>query len=180
MKTGSKLARLIFALLAILLALGTPAAASTAVETTLTVWPTGSTACESGQIAVRVDNVTDLYAYDVYLEFTPGIINVTNVENGDFLEIGFEVPGPIDNNAGTLSYGLTQMNPQTPKTGSGNLIIVHFTVVQQNQSVNFQINAETDLVHAGDNAEIAYTTVNGTLNTSCLPQHMVFLPLIRR
>lgn len=180
MKTGSKLVRLMFALLAVMLALGSPGAASTAVGTTLTVWPTSSTICESGQIAVRVENVTDLYAYDVYLEFTPEIINVTSVENGGFLEMGFEAPGTIDNTTGTLSYGLTQVNPQTPKTGSGNLIIVHFTVAQKNKSVNFQINAETALVHAGDFAEIAYTIVNGTVSTSCQPQHTVFLPLIRR
>ncbi len=180
MKTGFITARLIIVILVLSLLLGSPQPAVTDTLPILTVWPTHSTACTSGQIAVRVENVSDLYAYDVYLNFTPGIINVTSVENGGFLEVGIEAPGSIDNAAGTLSYGLTQINPQTPKTGSGNLIIVHFTVLQLNQTVNFQIEADTALVHAGDNAAILYTVVNGALGTSCQPQHHIFLPLIRR
>lgn len=180
MKTGFIAARLLIVMFVLSLLLGAPQPAATGSLPIVIVSPTNSTACTSGQIAVRVENVTDLYAYDVYLKFTPGIINVTSVENGGFLEIGLTPPSSIDNFAGTLSFGLSQQNPQTPKSGSGNLILVYFTVLQLDQTVNFQIDAETDLVHAVDIANIEYTIVNGTLSTACQSQHRIFLPLIRR
>jgi hypothetical protein len=180
MKTGFITARLLIVVFVLALMLGSPQPAVTGTLPIVSVWPTYSTACTDGQIAVRVENVSDLYAYDVYQKFTPGVINVTSVENGGFLESGIEAPGIIDNDAGTLSYGLTQINPQTPKTGSGNLIIVHFTVLQLNQTVNFEIEVDTDLVHALDNAAIEYTIVNGVVATTCQPPNRIFLPLIQR
>jgi hypothetical protein len=180
MKTGFRVIRFSLAVLVLSLLLVTTSNASTAGQTILAVSPTISNNCTSGQIAIRVENITDLAAYDVYLNFTPGVITVTDVENGGFLDEGLFAPKVINNPEGKLSFGLVQLGTQTPKTGSGELIIVSFTIVQQDQWVNFQIDADTDLVHAIDNAAIEYTIVNGTLSTSCQPPHSVYLPLIRR
>ena len=126
MKTGFRIIRVSLAMLVLGLLLFATSNASTAGQTILAVSPTFSNNCTSGQIAVRVSDVSELYAYDVYLNFTPGNITVTSVENGGFLENGIELPASINNSEGKISLALTQKNPQLPKSGSGDLIIVHY------------------------------------------------------
>lgn len=83
-------------------------------------------------VAVVVRDVTDLYAFDAQVGFDPSVVQVvdadpalngTQVSLGVFLESGFVIRNQVDNTAGTLQLAMTQLNPSTAKTGTGNLVV---------------------------------------------------------
>ncbi len=97
--------------------------------------------CQSTPISVRVENVTDLTAYHLEIDFTPGDLIVTNVENGGFIPDGeFELTNSYDNDAGTIQFGMAREgSPTQPVDGSGVLINIWVKAVNVSQTVNFTI-----------------------------------------
>jgi hypothetical protein len=182
MRKPERFIQIAVTLLALILAPVPAGAASTTAGTYLAVAPAFSTACSSGQVAIQVQDVADLYAYDLQLSFTPGIIQVTSVENGSFLDSGLTPPtNGFDNTAGTITWGNAQVNPSEPKSGSGSLIVIHFNVLVTGKIVVFTIDpVNTALVKWPEASAIPFTAANGSVYTTCQPPHMVFLPLILR
>ena len=109
--------------------------AAGADEATLSLTlPTTIEGCAEAQIAVRVNNVTDLYGSDIKLKFASDVLEVVDfdpaldgiqVENGGFLQPGYVVRNVADNAVGTIQYALTQVNPTAPASGSGVLFVIH-------------------------------------------------------
>lgn len=84
-------------------------------------------------LAVEVIEIQDLYAFDISLTFDPTVIQVVDadpdldgiqVNYGMFLDPGFVLRNEVDNQAGTIRFALTQLNPSQPKSGSGVLIVI--------------------------------------------------------
>ncbi len=99
--------------------------------TTLLISPDSSTldTCEEIEIAVRVENVTDLTAYHLEITYDPNVIQVISVRNGDFLAEGlYEPTNAIDSSQGLITFGMAQLNsednPLEAKSGSGDLIYI--------------------------------------------------------
>ena len=89
---------------------------------------------------IMVNNVTNLYAFDVIINFDPAILQVLDmnssvdgiqVRQGSFLENGYMILNKVDNTTGTVRFAATQVNPQTPKSGSGVLLEILFTGMAQ-------------------------------------------------
>lgn len=74
------------------------------------------------EVLVWVENVEDLYTMDIHVEFNPDVVEVLRIENGGFLDTGFIIRQEIDSTTGTAWFVMTQLNPSTPKTGSGALL----------------------------------------------------------
>ncbi len=88
---------------------------------------------QTADVTVEVDGVQDLYGADVRLSFDPNILEVVDadpakdgiqVSQGAFLDTGFTIRNQADNAAGTVWFAATQLNPSTPKSGTGALVVV--------------------------------------------------------
>lgn len=90
---------------------------------------------QEADILITVDDVADLYGLDVRLSFDPGVLEAVDldaeregvqVEGGQFPHPDFVVKNEIDNDAGTIWYAVTQLNPREPANGSGTVITIRF------------------------------------------------------
>ena len=88
---------------------------------------------QSVDVAVEVVGVSDLYAIDVLLSYDPQRVEVVDldpelpgvqVQLGSLLEPGFVILNLVDNSLGRLRFVMTQLNPATPKSGTGSLVVV--------------------------------------------------------
>src|SRR5574339_1037747 len=76
-------------------------------------------------VAIRIDNVANLTAFEIHLSFNPAVLEVTGITNGGFIAADFVAQNTFDNAAGTLDYAVAQMN-RAPAQGSGTLLNVSF------------------------------------------------------
>jgi hypothetical protein len=81
------------------------------------------------EIAILVENVTDLWAFDLLVRFNPDYYEVLSVELGSFLESWFSF-SEIDPENGIITYINAQQSPMVPKSGSGELIIITVKALQ--------------------------------------------------
>ncbi len=126
--------------------------------------------CEVIEIAVRVENVTDLTAYHLEIIYDPNVIEVIGVRNGDFLSEGlYEPTNSIDIDQGLITFGMAQKNsdqdPLEPKSGGGDLIYIKVRAKQVDTSVEFSISSNSVLVNWPDAQAIPYDTYSGTVAT---------------
>lgn len=84
-------------------------------------------------VAVEVVNVQNLYGIDILLAFDPQTVEVVDMDPtlddiqvslGTLLEPGFVILNLVDNSLGRLRLVMTQLNPATPKSGTGTLVVV--------------------------------------------------------
>lgn len=105
MLTSSLLPRSLTAALAVMAGLTFGGAASAAPVVTLTPSSGSHTVGDTFSVTLSGTGFTDLYAFQFGLSFTPGVLGVTGVTEGDALSsVGttFFVPGAADNVAGLL------------------------------------------------------------------------------
>lgn len=154
-----------------------------AQTTTLSLSPVTAVAltCTDTTIAVRVENVADLYSYDVWLEFTPGSIEVWEVTNGSFLTYGYyNLPVVVDNSTGSIHITMTQLDPAQPQSGSGDLIYIRLRALQTGASFDVKFdddpNHPTELfTRLGD--PITFSSFDGTYTTAdCEPADLFMDP----
>ncbi len=82
---------------------------------------------ETTELDLWVLDVENLYAFDLRFDYDPLKIQINNLQGGDFLEPGFVLINTIDQNE--AGFAMTQLNPSQPKTGSGVLLKINFTVL---------------------------------------------------
>jgi hypothetical protein len=101
----------------------------------LSIQPPSTSVAAGNTFAVDVNiaNVSDLYAFQLDVGFTPGILSATSVTEGSFLSsVGTTsfLVGTIDNTAGTITFNAdTLIGPIAGVTGSGTLAILDFTAL---------------------------------------------------
>jgi hypothetical protein len=118
--------RLILMVIAMLLAGVAPASAQTG--TVVRVYPAFQQVQPGAEfdLTIQVDDVVNLYAYDLTLSFPPDKVEVMSASAGSFLEGPFLVSSVTWNNeAGTVWAIIAQQNPAEPQSGSGTLVTVH-------------------------------------------------------
>jgi LysM repeat protein len=76
-------------------------------------------------IAIKVDDISNLIAFELHLSFNPNVLEVTGMTNGGFVAADFEAQKTFDNAAGTIDYAVAQMN-RAPAQGSGTLLNIAF------------------------------------------------------
>jgi len=91
---------------------------------------------------VLVENVDNLYGFELHITFDPTLVEGVQVQPGSFLSPDWEIDNTIDNANGIIDYALCQLNPSLPKSGDGILATItwrgkavgtspiHFTYVQ--------------------------------------------------
>jgi hypothetical protein len=83
---------------------------------------------EVADVAIRLENASDVYGIDVRAAFDPAIVEIVDADpatdgvqmfEGAFPQPDFVALNAADNAAGTLRYVVTQVNPTPPATGAG-------------------------------------------------------------
>ena len=151
-------------------------------ETVISVEPSSSTVqtCSNQVIAIQVQDVVDLTGYHLEISYDPDAIQVTDIVNGGFLDDAlenafYEPTNEIDNVNGKIVFGMVQQNDSgftmTPKTGTGDLILITFEAVTWNQTTTITIDPLSSMLVDWPNAfEIPFTVVDGSVSTeSCAP-----------
>jgi hypothetical protein len=95
-----------------------PARADTVPQVSISPASTEVPVCQTRQVSVDIADVSDLYGFDIRVEFNPAIVSVTGITHGPFLNPGFNIR-QINNISGTARYIMTQLSPSLPITGSG-------------------------------------------------------------
>jgi Cohesin domain len=79
---------------------------------------------------LNIAGVSDLYAYQADLDFNPGLLQATSVNEGTFLPSGgttLFLPGTIDNTLGAITNNAdTLLGAVSGVNGSGSLLIATF------------------------------------------------------
>ena len=79
-------------------------------------------------VDILVEDVTDLYGFEFEITFDPAVLEVVDadpdeegvqIEAGDFLSPDWTLDNTVDNDNGTITYALCQMNPSPPQSGDG-------------------------------------------------------------
>jgi len=137
------------------------------------------TTCDVYNINIRVENVEDLTGYHLEILFDPEVIEVIEVENGDFLAPPgeaalFEPSNEIDNENGIILFGMVQQGEGTgdpiPKSGDGVLISIVLKALVPDVTTPIEIDADNSLlVDWPDAFTIDFTTIDGVVNTERCP-----------
>jgi len=80
---------------------------------------------ETFNLAVQVQNISDLTAFEIHLSFNAAVLEVQQVSNGGFVAADFPVQNVYDNNSGTIDFAVAQMNRPAAQ-GSGVLVNITF------------------------------------------------------
>lgn len=76
-------------------------------------------------ILVKVDNATNLSAFEMHLSFDANQLEVTRLINGGFLAADIVAQNTFSNTAGTIDYAISQ-NVRPASQGSGTLLTIVF------------------------------------------------------
>jgi hypothetical protein len=95
------------------------------------------------EVPIEVRGVTDLYGIDLEIEFDPAIVQVEDADPdkpgtqpalGMFLDAGLVLFNDVDNQAGTVRFVMTQVNPAAPKSGDGIVLVLYFVGLQEGET----------------------------------------------
>lgn len=123
--------------------------------------PAAATVGEGATAAVqlRIENVEGLYGLDIRLAFDPTAVQVVDADTaaeglqtrgGDLLKPDFVVRNLADNEAGTVWFALTQLNPSEAVTGSGVVFTVTFRGLAAGKSSPLTITYQKLASRTGD------------------------------
>ncbi len=164
-----------------LLLFALPMAARSQAETIVSVNPLTSNVQpgDSFSVDIWVENVTDLYGFDVTLLFNPAHLQVDSLDLGDFLSSGLGGED-LDNTTGIINYYNTQMSPSVPKSGSGTLFTVNFTALTTEVTTSIDIDDSlTELVEYDTYQLIPFTAQDGSVVIGAgSSKILLYLPLI--
>ena len=179
MKSTHKMINVLVNLVLLVGVLRLPEAVAAQEQTVISIEPVTQTVAPGQQfeVRVRVEDVVDLYAFEIQVKFPPGLMSVISVENGDFLETWSEFKS-VDNSAGLVRLDVTQGEASSPRSGSGTLMVIHFQAKAALGEGDLEI-IESLLASYPDMLPVEHTKESGQVRVRdgiyCARQ---FLPLI--
>lgn len=126
----------------------------------------------TGAVDVTVENVEGLYGADVQLAFDAEhleVVDANEAKDGvqivlqDFLSPDLVMRDGADNDAGTIHFAATQLNPAEAKSGSGPLFSVVFRAKRPGVSSDVTVTSAT--LASRDGQRIPAETVGGRVTT---------------
>ena len=136
------------------------------------------------EVPVEIRDVTDLYAFDVELNFDPEYLEFEDADAyktgiqagiGTFLDPGMMLTNQIDPDEGTIHVVMTQINPSQPKSGSGNLLVLYLTGLRTGQTTLEVTKVELSTRYgeaiqvSGVDAEIAIVSSAPVVTATSIP-----------
>lgn len=136
---------------------------------------------ETFSVDIVVENVVDLWAFDVVVDYDPAILSFDHSTFGEFLELGFAAP--VTSEPGRISCGMTQVGSPVPeldvapKSGSGILCTLTF--------ITGKTDGESDLILSDailsdrNSVEISHLTENSFVQVGePKAETNTFIPLV--
>ena len=157
--------RIVFGAIVAALWLALPAAAAAPIVS----FGTGVLEVPVGQtvpLPVSVADIQDLYGIEFHLRFDPAVVQVADadpstsgvqVAEGDFLSADFVAQNEVDNQAGTIDYAVTQVNPNEPRSGGGTLLTIPFQGVGAGRTSQLEVEAVILTTRDGDVIPVTVT-----------------------
>jgi hypothetical protein len=157
--------RIVFGAIVAVLWLALPAAAAAPIVS----FGTGVLEVPVGQtvpLPVSVADIQDLYGIEFHLRFDPAVVQVADadpstsgvqVAEGDFLSADFVAQNEVDNQAGTIDYAVTQVNPNEPRSGGGTLLTIPFQGVGAGRTSQLEVEAVILTTRDGDVIPVTVT-----------------------
>jgi hypothetical protein len=116
---------------------GLPLAPALAADTVVQLTPATQTIAvgQTTTVTLQVQNVTDLYGYQVEIAFDPAVVEVIDADPaktgvqaalGSFLKPDFVFRNEANNTLGTFVCAVSQLAPSTAVSGSGTLLTLSF------------------------------------------------------
>jgi hypothetical protein len=112
------------------------------MATTVSIQPPSSTYSvgDSFSLSINISDVTDLYAFQFDIGFSPSILAAMGISEGTFLSGGVRttnyIPGTIDNITGTVTFTADTLQDMIPGVmGSGSLATIDFNALDMGTSV---------------------------------------------
>jgi LysM repeat protein len=170
MKT--KTLRLLSLVVLLVALLGAPSGLVMAADPVVTVSPSSSSVAVGNNVVVNItaQNVSNLFGAEFHLTFDPNLLEVVDADAGtdglqigigDFLAADFVAQNVADNATGTVDFGLSQMSPHGPVSGSGTLATITFKG-KANGTANLSF---TDVLLADSGGgQIAASAQNGSVS----------------
>lgn len=136
------------------------------------------------QVEIRIVDVQDLYGADVKLAFDPALLQVVDADantpgvqvtpRSDLLSPDFVIKNEADNQAGTVWYAVTQLNPSPPVSGTGALFSLVFSVVGSGTAdvtLEQQLATRTGEIIPAEGRGATYELVESTV---------IYLPIVMK
>ena len=161
--------------IAVLLAAVAPAAAQTG--TVVRVNPAYKLVRQGDEfvLTIQIDDVVNLYAFEILVSFPADKLEVVSASHGDFLEGPFLGLITWDNDAGTVTAIVSQQNPTEPQTGSGTLVVISFQALGDRTDADIVLSEVTLSDHNG--FVIPCSLRSGRVHIGAYP---LYLPLVLR
>ena len=126
-------------------------------------------------LTIQIDDVVNLYAFDVLVSFPPDKLEAINAVKGDFLQEGLGGDPIINNEEGTIWTVNSQVAPAEPKSGSGSLVVITFQAEADRTDADIVLSAVT--LSERDGVAIACSLQHGRVHIGAYP---LYLPLVLR
>lgn len=130
----------------------------------------------NSEIAVWIQDVKDLYAFDITLKYDPAYleildsdlgINGIQVSQGTFLDAGLTLKNTVDPTAGSINLVLTQLNPSTEKSGDGSLLVIRMKALKAGKTT---LQVESLQLSTRKGVSIPFSHTDANLSLSSAPQ----------
>ena len=126
-------------------------------------------------LTIQIDDVENLYAYDILLSFPPDKLEAINAAIGDFLQEGIGGEPQIDNEEGTVWAINSQVYPTEPQSGSGTLVVINFHALGDRTDADIVLSAVT--LSDNNGFAIPCSLQDGRVHIGAYP---LYLPLVLR
>ena len=122
---------------------------------------------QTAPLSVAVTDVQDLYGLEIHLRFDPAVVQVTDadpgkdgiqVAAGDFLSADFVAQNQANNEAGSIDYAVTQVNPKEPRSGSGTLLVIQFQGSAAGRASQLEVTSGILTTRDGDVLPVTFTS----------------------
>jgi uncharacterized repeat protein (TIGR02543 family) len=111
-------------------------------------------------LTVSVENVVDLFAYQIALRWNPKILQLTSVSDAGFLGKDVNFNHTYDNTKGTLLAEASKFKGAQGTTGSGNLLNLTFQkTAEEATTIHLQTEATKELPYTCLLLDTSFTTI---------------------
>ena len=155
-----------------------PVTADNGTTITLESAVTEINGCETLDLYIRINDVTNLYGADVRLAFDPAVLEVYALQELDgILQSPYYIARKEwDNTAGTLWLALTQLSPTLPVTGTGDFARVTFRAA--GAAIDSPVTISYSKLSNPNGVEIPATRIDGSLTTIAPPAPAVAIEIL--
>ncbi|GAA5343455.1 MAG: hypothetical protein canaca05_09560 [Anaerolineaceae bacterium] len=128
-------------------------------------------------LTIQIDDVVNLYAFDVRVSFPPDKLEVVDASRGDFLEGPFLVDLiTLDNEAGTVTAIVSKQGEfAEPQSGSGSLLEITFQPLGDRTDADIMLSEVT--LSDNNGFAIPCSLQDGRVHIGAYP---LYLPLVLR